>query len=41
MSSNHVPGRTTRAMRWLEKRIIYSTGFGVLVLLLAGVGLFY
>jgi TRAP-type uncharacterized transport system substrate-binding protein len=35
------PGPATRAMRWLEKRIIYSTGFGVLVLLLAGVGVFY
>lgn len=35
------PGAATRAMRWLEKRIIYSTGFGVLVLVLAGVGVFY
>jgi len=28
-------------LRWLEQRIIYSTGFGVLVLLIAGAGLFY
>jgi TRAP-type uncharacterized transport system substrate-binding protein len=30
-----------RAMRWLERKIIYSVGFGVVVLLGAGVGVFY
>jgi TRAP-type uncharacterized transport system substrate-binding protein len=29
------------AMNWLESRIVYSMGFGVIVLLLAGLGLFF
>jgi TRAP-type uncharacterized transport system substrate-binding protein len=35
------PHTATRAMRWLERKIIYSMGFGVLFLLAAGVGIFY
>jgi len=31
----------SRAMRWLEKKVIYSVSFGVLFMLAIGVGLFY
>ena len=38
---NAKPASTGKAMNWLEGKIAYSMGFGAIVLLLTGVGLFY
>lgn len=35
------PKSARRAIRWLERKIVYSVGFGVLVLLAVGAALFY
>ncbi|HWI17607.1 MAG TPA: TAXI family TRAP transporter solute-binding subunit [Vicinamibacterales bacterium] len=40
-ASMQAPDSATKAMRWLEKKMLYSMGFGVFVLLAIGVGIFY
>jgi TRAP-type uncharacterized transport system substrate-binding protein len=36
----NAPGSTRKAMRWLEKKVLYSVGFGVVLMLAVGAGLF-
>ncbi len=34
------PGSAEKAMRWLERKVIYSVGFGIVAMLAVGAGLF-
>jgi TRAP-type uncharacterized transport system substrate-binding protein len=35
------PQSAQKAMRWLERKVIYSVGFGIMLMLAIGVGIFY